>query len=139
MTRFAADAFRFDLPGDGWREETIQMFSPEGDDESAFMIGRRERAKDAAEAIERAFATFPKMSGLEVEMVRSEPVEVGSLQGTDLGIITRTKKGADYMRVVIVPYYDKDLYLNWGGPAAERSAVDARAARTLETVRFRRR
>jgi hypothetical protein len=139
MTRFAADAFRFDLPGDGWREESVQMFTPEGDDASAFMIGRRERAADAAQTIERALGSFPKSSVLEVELVRSEQIEVGALQGTDLGIISRAKTGADYMRLVIVPYYDEDLYLSWGGPAADRSAVDARAEHGLETMRFRRR
>jgi hypothetical protein len=139
MTRFAADAFRFDLPGNGWREESVQMFSPEGDDASAFMIGRRERAADAAETIERALASFPKSSVLEVELVRSEQIEVGALPATDLGIISRAKSGADYMRLVIVPYYDEDLYLSWGGPAAERATVDARAAKSLESMRFRRR
>jgi len=139
MTRFAADAFRFDLPGDGWREESVQFFSPEGDDASAFMIGRRERAADAAESIEHALASFPKSTFLEVELVRSEWIEVGALQGTDLAIIARAKTGADYMRLVILPYYDEDLYLNWGGPASDRTAVDARAERSLETMRFRRR
>ena len=139
MRRFATDAFRFDLPGDSWREETLQHFSPEGDDQSAFLIGRRERAADAAESIARTFATFPKTSGLEVELVRAEEIDVGPLPATDLGIITRTTTGADYLRVVIIPYYDQDLYLNWGGPAAARSAIDERVARTLETVRFRQR
>ncbi len=139
MKRFATDAFRFDLPDGEWREETLQHFSPEGDDASAFMIGRRERAADAAESIAHTLATFPKSSALEVELVRSEEIDVGPLPATDLGIITRTAKGADYMRVVIIPYYDQDLYLNWGGPAADRSAIDARVTRTLETMRFRRR
>lgn len=139
MRQFSTDDFRFDLPGQGWREETLQHFSPEGDDESAFMIARRERAPDAAEALTRTFAAFPKSAKLEVELVRSEEIQVGPLAGTDIGIIARTTKGADYMRVVIVPYYDLDLYLNWGGPAAQRAAIDGRAARALETVRFLRR
>lgn len=138
MKRFGTDAFRFNLPGDGWKEETLQHFSPEGNDESAFMIGRRERSVDAAESLERTFATFPKLDKLEVELVRSEEISVGSLPATDLGIVIRTTTGADYMRIVLIPYYDSELYLNWGGPAAERSAIDTRVARTLETMRFRR-
>lgn len=137
MNWFSTKAFAFELPGDGWSEETTQFFTPKDDDTKAFAISRQKN--DPALDME---ATVKEMKGgayLEREIVRSEPIQVGPLEAKDVSIVARNLKGADYLRNVLVTYYDLLLNFQWVGPAPSRKEIDALADRTLETLRFRRR
>lgn len=139
MKRFGTDQFRFDLPGDGWMETTIQTFSPKDSDASVFTLTRSARAPEGEgyDDIWSALRDFPKRPDVEIEVLGSGPNKVGALDGWDTGILARTRRRAEYLRYVRVGYYDLDLHFCWAGPAADRAAIDERAERTMETVRFR--
>ncbi|NUO54742.1 MAG: hypothetical protein HOV80_38365 [Polyangiaceae bacterium] len=137
MSWFSTKGFSFSLPGEEWTEATTQFFTPKGDDTAAFAISRQEN--DPELDME---ATVRDMKGgyyLEREIVRSERIQVGPLEAKDYGFIARNLKGADYLRNVLVTYYDLLLNFQWVGPAQARKEIDARADRALETLRFRRR
>jgi hypothetical protein len=142
MTRFSTDEFRFDLPGD-WMEGTTQVYLPEGVEPTGstagFAIGRSPRTEEPGQALDNVLRTLPKSPDIEVELLRSSPGKLGVLDAWDLGFVTRTRLSADYMRLVIVGYYDTELHFCWSGRAAEREAIDARADGTLGSVRFLRR
>ncbi len=137
MSWFSTKAFSFDLPGEDWSEQTTQFFTPKDDDTAAFAISRQKN--DPELDME---ATVRDMKGgyyLEREIVRSEQIQVGPLDARDYGFIARNLKGADYLRNVLVTYYDLLLNFQWVGPARLRKEIDARAERSLAALRFRRR
>lgn len=137
MNRFGTDEFRFDLPGEEWRETTIQTYSPKDNDASVFTLTRSARAPEGFDDIWGALRDFPKRPDVELEVLGSGPSKVGALDGWDTGLVARTHRRAEYVRYVRVGYYDQDLHFCWAGPAADRAAIDERAERAMETVRFR--
>lgn len=137
MSRFGTDEFRFDLPGEGWRETTIQTFSPKDSNESVFTLTRSARVPEGYDDFFSALRDFPKSPDIEIEVLGTGPNKVGPLDGWETGILARSRRRAEYLRYVRVGYYDQDLHFCWAGPAADRAAIDERAQRSMETVRFR--
>lgn len=140
MTHFVTRAFRFDLPGNDWDELTVQLFSPTRDDDTTlFAIARTPLLEGGTVDAEEIVKKLPTRPDVEREIVRSERVEVGPQEAQDVSVVSRTLRSADYFRLVCVAYYDLELTFQWTGPVAERAAIDARADRTLESLKFRRR
>lgn len=140
MTHFVTRAFRFDLPGNDWDELTVQLFSPTRDDDTTlFAIARTPLLEGSSVDAEEIVKKLPSRPDVEREVVRSERVEVGPQEAQDVSVISRTLRSADYFRLVCVAYYDLELTFQWTGPVAERASIDARADRTLESLKFRRR
>ncbi|HTJ84825.1 MAG TPA: hypothetical protein VL400_24065 [Polyangiaceae bacterium] len=139
MTRFGTDVFRFDLPGDTWVEQTVQVYTPPEDQSTAFMLARDERTDDPGADLETAIRIFPNSRLGEVELVQSKRSDVGPLDAKDTSFIIRSRLSADYMRVVSVGYYELELRFCWAGPASARESIDARAEHTMKSARFRRR
>jgi hypothetical protein len=137
MKRFGTDEFRFDLPGEGWRETTVHTFSPKDSDASVFTLSRSERAPELYDDLWSALRNFPKRPDIEIEVLGSGPNKVGPLDGWETGVLARSRRQAEYLRYVRVGYYDLDLHFCWAGPAAERAAIDERAERSMQTMRFR--
>lgn len=135
MTWFSTKAFDFTLPGEGWSEETTQFHRPKDDTRTAFAISRQKATPELD-----LEATVKEMKGglyKEREVVHSLDVRVGPLDAHDIGVIARNYEQADYHRNVAVIYFDLALNFQWVGPAASREAIDARADRTLATLKFR--
>jgi hypothetical protein len=140
VTHFVTRAFRFDLPGNDWDELTVQLFSPTRDDDTTlFAIARTPLLEGGTVDAEEIVKKLPPRPDVEREIVRSERVEVGPQEAQDVSVVSRTLRSADYFRLVCVAYYDLELTFQWTGPVAERASIDARADRTLESLKFRRR
>lgn len=135
MSWFATKAFSFHLPGSSWEEKTVQVHTANDDPRSTFVITRQ----PAAEGVDLEASVRAIKGGYyrEREIVRSERVAVGPLDGHDVALIARSNESADYHRLVCLRYGDLDLTFQWVGPAAARAEVDARVERCLEATRFR--
>jgi hypothetical protein len=136
MTWFSTKAFDFQLSGEGWNDETINVYDQKGDGPlNRLAITRQKYAPE-----QDLDATFREMKGgdyQEREIVRSDLIQVGMLDAQDVSVIARNVAGADYHRVVSIHYFDTTLNFQWVGPAIGREIVDERAERTLETIKFR--
>jgi hypothetical protein len=140
MTQFVTRAFRFELPGDDWDELTVQLYSRTRDDDSTlFAIARTPLRDGGGVDAEEIVQKLPPRPDVEREIVRSERVEVGPQEAHDVSVVSRSLRSAEYFRIVCVAYFDLELTFQWTGPVAERGAIDARADRTLESLKFRRR
>lgn len=138
MSWFSTKAFSFELPGE-WQERTIQLHRPADDAETAFALARNPREDKQEIDLDMVVSSLPKGSNVEREVLHNDRVEVGPLDGQDMGFITRTRASAEYYRIVCVSYFDLELSFQWAGPAARRAEVDARAEHLLQTVKFRQR
>jgi hypothetical protein len=140
MTQFVTRAFRFELPGDDWDELTVQLYSPTRDDDGTlFAIARTPLPEGNVLDAEEIVRKLPPRPDIERVVVRSERVEVGPQEAHDVGVINRSFRSAEYLRLVCIAYYDLELTFQWTGPFADRAAIDSRADRTLESLKFRRR
>jgi hypothetical protein len=136
VTWFSTNDFLFDLPGDGWVEETIHVFYAKEDDRTGFVITRVSPVKGADNSLEASIAALPKGLYDEKEIVRSEYRDFGAVDGQDVSFFARRGMDGSYFRIVSVPYYGRELSFQWMGPAGTREQVDERAERTLESLRF---
>lgn len=139
MSWFATSAFSFELPGDAWEERTLNMFRPENDDKTAFLVGRAKVPEGGPVSVEDILKDLPLGPYDEREVIRHEWRQVGPLDAEDVSVIARTGADGEYYRFVTVNYYDLEVTFQFAGRAAEQAEVDARAEKTLESVRFRKR
>jgi hypothetical protein len=138
MSRFATNAFSFELPDDGWVEKTLHMFRPPDDPQSAFAISRTTPVVGGKNSILDVIEALPKGGPYdEREVLRSERRGLGAVDIEDVSVLARRGTMGEYYRIVSIPYYGKELNLQWAGPIAQRDTVDARAERALQTLRFR--
>jgi hypothetical protein len=139
MTWFATSAFSFELPGDAWEERTLNMFRPENDERTMFLVGRSKVPEGGPVSVEDILKAMP-MGPYDVrEVVRHEWRQIGPLDAEDVSVFARQGATGEYYRFVTVNYYDLELTFQFAGPVADREDVDRRAERTLESVRFRKR
>jgi len=136
MTWFSTNEFLFELPGDGWVEETIHVFYAKEDDRTGFVITRVSPVKGGDNSLEASIAALPKGLYDEKEIVRSEYRYFGAVDGQDVSFFARKGMDGSYFRIVSVPCHGRELSLQWMGPAGTREQVDERAERTLESLKF---
>lgn len=136
MTWFSTNRFRFELPGDAWRERTIHIFHPPGDPKTGFAITRLTPEKGADNSIEASLAALPKKVHDERTILRKERRYFGAVDVEDVSFYARRGPDAAYYRIVCIPYYGEELSFQWMGPMATREQVDARAEQTLDTLKF---
>lgn len=135
MTWFSTDAFRFELPEDGWIEQTVHVFHPPNDPKTGFVITRVPSEPDGA-GVERSLQALPEWLYDEREVLRSERRYFGTAEAEDVSFLARKGMDGSYFRVVAVPYYGRELSFQWMGPIADREQVDARVERALAKLRF---
>lgn len=136
MSAFSTNDFQFELPGEGWVERTVHVFYAAGDQQTGFVITRLDPSKEEDNSIEASIAALPKGLYDEREVLRSEARSFGRIETQDVSFLARRGAEAKYFRVVSVPYYDRELSFQWVGPFTARDEVDARAEKTLESLRF---
>lgn len=138
MSWFSTSAFQFELPGDGWDERTQQRHAAPDRPRHRFAVSRAPKNEGETIDVEAAVRAFPELPNTEREILRKAPVTVGLCAGEDLSFVQRSLLGAEYIRIVVVEYYDRILAFHWMGPASDRDEIDERAERGLESILFRR-
>lgn len=137
MTEFRTSAFTFELPGD-WYERSVQTHqSP--DRSLALLVTRDRRGPSDPSDLEVELTTLPLPPDVEREVLHDRRVDLGVLEGQDVGLVRRSKRSAEYHRVVRVNYFELDLAFQGAGPIGRRDAVDACVDQVLSTVLFRQR
>lgn len=136
MTWFCTKAFDFQLAGEGWVDQTVNIYDQPGDGPlNRLAITRQPYAPE-----QDLEATFREMKGgdyQEREVLRSETIHVGPLDAQDVSVVAQNVNGANYHRMVSIHHFETTLNFQWVGPAVGRDLVDARVERTLETIKFR--
>jgi len=137
VTLFSTNKFQFDLPGDGWVEQTIHIFHAPDDQKTGFVITRFvPEGPGEDRSIEASFAAIPAGLWDDREIVRTGRRSFGTVDCEDVSFVTRIGAEARYFRVVTLPHYGRELSFQWVGHAAAREQIDRRVEHTLDSIRF---
>jgi len=139
MSWFSTAFFHFELPGEAWEEQTLNIFRPTDDERSYLMVGRAKIPETGPIPVAKLIEDLPMGEYDERKIIRHEWRQVGPLEGEDVGLFARSGTTGEYYRFVSVPYYDLEVTFQFVGPMAQRGHVDRRAESTLQSVRFRKR
>lgn len=137
MSLFHTSAFSFELPGEGWEDQSMQRFLAL-DGETTFFVGRAPLGEGGVlEVLEGLSAEA--VSGNEFQQLGHRELQVGALDAHEVRLIVQEEGEAVYYRFLGIAYYDVALTFAWNGPAGSRKLCDARADAVLAGLQLRRR
>lgn len=136
MSWFSTSHFHFELPGETWREETMNVYRPDADERTAFIIARMPADEEGVD-VKRVVDAVELRDHEEREILHDEPGDLGPYDAQDVAMIARSGGIGVYLRFIRVDLKTHNLMLQWAGPVADREAVEDRVQRTLATLRFR--
>lgn len=136
MSWFSTSEFHFELPGETWREETLNVYRPVDDVRTAFLIARIPATADGVD-VNDVVGLVPLRDHEEREIIHDEPGDLGPYDAQDIAMVARSGGIGVYLRFIRVDLKTHNLMFQWAGPVAEREAVEDRVQRTLATLRFR--
>lgn len=138
MSSFSTSLFHFELPGETWREETMNVYRPDEDERTAFIVARMPAdQEDGRIDVNAVLGSVPMREHEEREIIHDEPGDLGPYDAQDVAMIARSGGIGVYLRFIRVDLKTHNLMFQWAGPVAEREVVEDRVNRTLATLRFR--
>jgi hypothetical protein len=135
-TEYRTNDLTFDLPGEGWIDQSFNAIVTRDSALSCF-VGR-DSIKDHQTAIEELVAVVTKGS-TEMTVEGRRACVLGPLEGQEARVIALEEGVWLYYRIASTHYYDKSLTLAFYGPEGRRAEVDDQMDRTQREIRFRRR
>lgn len=137
MWATAAD-FEFELPGDGWVEESMQSFAAQDARISQF-VTRTALPEEGVAPVLGLWRAKMTDDADEQEVVGEGPTNIGDAHGQEVRLLVRQQGAAHYCRLISVEYYELALTFCWVGPANETRHIDEHAEECIRSTRFRER
>jgi len=127
--------FEFELPGDGWENQSVQSFLTE-DERMAYLISRSRLPEGGAQSVADEWRDELMSDADDWNLVSEREVEVGALLGLEQRIVARAEGQAQYFRLMTVPYYEIALLFCWSGAAGAMADIDRTADACVAGVQF---
>jgi hypothetical protein len=135
MTWVETPEFEFELPGDGWENQSVQSFL--ADDESmSYHLSRTKLPEGGVQTVLGVWRDEMVSEADDWNVVSDGEVEIGAQVGLETRVVARAQGQAQYFRVLTVPYYEIALTFCWSGMAASMADIDRTADAVFAGVKF---